>query len=155
MTRRKGDTMIRGRGTRSPYSKRLLTESLISSGFVSRMAQGIAEKVVPKFVTESQKEVHEIAVIIVVRDYEAHKARFYQRYEENPDRSADRYLKRFEAIRNIQGYISNLAHQYDIPLVDNVNLDQTVESTLEEITKKVQKLGIRPTIEHISLLPNA
>jgi 2-phosphoglycerate kinase len=37
--------MIRGRVVRSLYSKRLLTESLISSGFASDMAQEIAEKV--------------------------------------------------------------------------------------------------------------
>jgi len=110
---------------------------------VSIVIEGV--HVVPKFVAEHQKKVHEIIIIITAKDYDAHKARFYQRYEENPDRPSDKYLERFEAIRDIQDYISGLARDHDIPVVDNVNLDETVELTLEEITKKVQKLGIRPT----------
>ena len=45
MAKRKNGIMIRGKGMGSPYSRRLLTESLISSGFVSGMAQEIARKV--------------------------------------------------------------------------------------------------------------
>jgi 2-phosphoglycerate kinase len=112
---------------------------------VSTLIEGV--HVVPKFITQHQKNVHEIAVIIMVEDYEAHRARFYQRYEENQDRPPEKYLSRFEAIRNIQDYVSDLARNYDIPVVDNVNLDETVELTLEEITKKVQQLGIEPRLE--------
>ena len=118
---------------------------------VSTLIEGV--HVVPKFVADHQKKVHEILIIITAEDYEAHKARFYQRYEENEDRPVEKYLSRFEAIRSIQDYISDLANQYGIPVVDNVNLDETVELTLEEITKKVQKLGIRPRLENVS--PNA
>ncbi len=115
---------------------------------VSTLVEGV--HVVPRLVTENQRKVHEIIIIIVAKDYEAHKARFYQRYEENPDRPAEKYLRRFDAIRGIQDYISELAYHYDIPVIDNVNLDQAVESTLEEITKKVQELGIKPRLEYES-----
>ena len=111
---------------------------------VSTVVEGV--HVIPKFVPERQEKVHEIVIIISARDYETHKARFYQRYEENVDRPAERYISHFDAIRSIQDYISKLAQDYNIPVVDNVNLDQTVESTLEEITKAVQKLGIKPEL---------
>ena len=119
---------------------------------VSTLVEGV--HVVPRLVAENQRKVHEIIIIIVAKDYEAHKARFYQRYEENPNRPAEKYLRRFNAIRGIQDYISELAYHYDIPVIDNVNLDQAVESTLEEITKKVQKLGIKPRLGHESLSPD-
>jgi len=109
---------------------------------VSTLIEGV--HVVPKFVAEHQKKVHEIIIMITTRDYEAHRARFYQRYEENPNRPAGKYLERFKAIRDIQDYVSALARDYDIPVVDNVNLDGTVELTLEEITKRVRELGIKP-----------
>jgi len=109
---------------------------------VSTLIEGV--HVVPKFVAEHQKKVHEIIIMITTRDYEAHRARFYQRYEENPNRPAEKYLERFKAIRDIQDYVSALARDYDIPVVDNVNLDGTVELTLEEITKRVRELGIKP-----------
>jgi 2-phosphoglycerate kinase len=112
---------------------------------VSTVVEGV--HVIPKSMPERQEKVHEIVIIISARDYETHKARFYQRYEENIDRPADRYISHFDAIRSIQDYISKLAQDYNIPVVDNVNLDQTVESTLEEITKAVRKLGIKPELE--------
>ncbi len=112
---------------------------------VSTVVEGV--HVIPKFVPGRQEKVHEIVIIISARDYETHKARFYQRYEENIDRPAERYISHFDAIRSIQDYISKLAQDYSIPVVDNVNLDQTVESTLEQITRAVQKLGIKPELE--------
>jgi 2-phosphoglycerate kinase len=112
---------------------------------VSTVVEGV--HVIPKSMPERQEKVHEIVIIISARDYETHKARFYQRYEENIDRPADRYISHFDAIRSIQDYISKLAQDYNIPVVDNVNLDQTVESTLEEITKAVRELGIKPELE--------
>ncbi|MFC1713343.1 hypothetical protein ACFL6S_06740 [Candidatus Poribacteria bacterium] len=63
--------------------------------------------------------------------------------------------RRKNAIRGIQSFISDLARQCDIPVIDNVNLDQTIDQALEEITKRVQKLGIRPRLEYGSLPPNA
>jgi len=113
---------------------------------VSTLIEGV--HVVPNFVSEKMS-VHEILVIIAVKDYEVHRARFYQRYEENEERPPERYLKRFEAIRGIQDYISEIAGQHNIPVIDNVNLDQTVELTLEAITKAVQELGIKPRLEQM------
>ena len=112
---------------------------------VSTVVEGV--HVIPKSMPERQEKVHEIVIIISARDYETHKARFYQRYEENIDRPAERYISHFDAIRSILDYISMLAQYYNIPVVFNVNLVQTVESTLEEITEAVQKLGIKPELE--------
>ena len=93
---------------------------------------------IPNPIEKDQKKVHEIIIVITVEDYEAHRARFCQRYEENPDRPAGKYLEHFEAIRDIQVYISKLVRDFNIPIINNINLDETVELTLEEITKGVQ-----------------
>jgi 2-phosphoglycerate kinase len=118
---------------------------------VSTLVEGV--HVVPQFVSESQNKVHEIMIIITANDYKTHRARFYQRYEENENRPADKYISHFEAIREIQEYISKLARDYGILIIDNINLDQTVELTLEEITKEVRGLGIKLSLENESLLP--
>lgn len=112
---------------------------------VSTVIEGV--HVVPKFLQDHQQGIHDIAIVIVVKDYKSHKARFSQRYEENQDRPAEKYLSHFDDIRTIQDYIIDLAKCHDVPVIDNVNLDQTIEQALEEITKKVQKLGIKPGLE--------
>lgn len=119
---------------------------------ISTLIEGV--HVIPN-IPERKKKVHEIVIIIAVSDYETHKARFSQRYEENQDRPAEKYLCRFDAIRSIQGYISDMARDHDIPVIDNMNLDQTVDQALEAITEKVQKLGIKPRLGYESLPPNA
>jgi len=113
---------------------------------VSTLIEGV--HIVPNFVAKNQEEVHEVFLVITVKKYEAHKARFYQRYEENPNRESEKYLSRFNAIREIQTYVSDSAHQHNIPVINNMNLDQAVDSALEEITKAVQKLGIEIETEH-------
>ena len=116
---------------------------------VSTLIEGV--HVVPRFISDCQKGIHEIVIVIVARDRETHRARFDQRFEENQERPAEKYITRFDAIRSIQDYVSSLARDNDIPVIDNVNLDQTVELTLEEITKKVQKLGIKPRPEWMTV----
>ena len=121
---------------------------------VSTLIEGV--HVVPKFIAEHQKKVHETIIVIRVNNYKAHRARFYQRYEENPNRETEKYLSRFEAIRDIQDYVSGLAQKHNIPVINNVNLDQAVESTLEEITKQVQKkLGTKLGMERGALSSDA
>ena len=82
MARRKSTTIIRGRVSESSYSKRLLAESLISSGFVSNMARAIAERVESELdkidapsITKS--ELREIVHSIVNRDYGEEYAKQY------------------------------------------------------------------------------
>ena len=116
---------------------------------VSTLIEGV--HVVPRFISDCQKGIHEIAIVIVAKDRETHRARFNQRFEENQERPAEKYLSRFDAIRSIQDYVSSLARDNDIPVIDNVNLDQTIELTLEEITRKVQELGIKPRPEWMTV----
>lgn len=110
---------------------------------ISTVIEGV--HVVPRCFPE-HSGVHEIIIIIAVDDLNAHKARFYQRYENNIDRPPEKYVSHFEAIRDIQEYISKMARNCNIPVINNVNLDETVDLTLEEITKKVKELGIEPRI---------
>lgn len=112
---------------------------------ISTVIEGV--HVVPKCFSE-HTGVHEIIIIIAVDDFNAHKARFYQRYENNVDRPPEKYVSRFEAIRDIQEYISKMAKNCNVPVINNVNLDQTVELTLEEITKRVKELGIEPRSDY-------
>ena len=45
-----------------------------------------------------------------------------------------------------------MAKKCNIPVIDNVNLDETIELTLEEITKQVKELGIKPDLDYEATL---
>ncbi len=82
MSKRKNGTMILGRAMGSPYSRRLLTESLISLGFVSRMAQEIARKVEAELeeldaASITKSRLREIVHSVVNEDYGEDYARQY------------------------------------------------------------------------------
>ena len=104
---------------------------------VSTLIEGV--HVIPRPPRESE-DIHEITIMIAVRDSDAHKARFCQRYEENERRPMTQYLSHFKAIRRIQDHIIRLAEKYNIPVIDNVNLDEAVDIAMEEVTSEVEKI---------------
>ncbi|MGH2732127.1 MAG: AAA family ATPase [Actinomycetota bacterium] len=70
-----------------------------------------------------------VPVVITVSDEEAHRSHFHLRMMETPSRPRDRYLSGFDKIRAIQSYISGLARERGVPVVEMFELD----SALQEI----------------------
>ncbi|MCK5558341.1 MAG: hypothetical protein KAJ01_08185, partial [Candidatus Hydrogenedentes bacterium] len=72
--------------------------------------------------------------IVTTEDEVAHRNRFHARSKKVLDRRAQKYLENFESIRKIQDYIVERARQHNVPMFDNVHLDNTVLSIIHLLT---------------------
>lgn len=76
---------------------------------------------------ERMSEVVLLSMVVAVSDPNLHKSHFLVREQETSGRRAiARYLRHFEEIRKIQGFILERARAEETLVVDNVNIDDTV-----------------------------
>jgi 2-phosphoglycerate kinase len=90
------------------------------------------------------KEFYNKAVIenfiIIVRDEDIHREHFIKRtYETQGSRPMEKYLKHLKNIRQIQGYIEELAIKNNVKILDNNNLDNTINTVMDLMFQRVKK----------------
>lgn len=79
-------------------------------------------------------------IVISVQDSEIHKGHFTKRtIETQGSRPMKRYIKHLDKIIMIQNYIEELAKKHGIKIIQNYNLDNTVNEVLELIFQRVKK----------------
>jgi 2-phosphoglycerate kinase len=79
-------------------------------------------------------------VVISVPDREMHKEHFSKRtLETQGSRPVKRYINNIDKIHMIQEYIEELARENGVPIIENYNLDDTVNSVLEILFQRVKK----------------
>lgn len=76
--------------------------------------------------------------VITVRGRKDLEARFYERarYSKRP---ADYYLKHLDAIIEIQEFIVERANEHGIPVINNVELEKTVNEIMEDIMERLME----------------
>ncbi|WP_297093066.1 2-phosphoglycerate kinase [Thermococcus sp.] len=76
--------------------------------------------------------------VITVRRRKDLEARFYERarYSKRP---ADYYLKHLDAIIEIQEFIVERAKEHGIPVINNVELEKTVNEIMEDIMERLME----------------
>lgn len=75
-----------------------------------------------------------VQLVIGVDDEESHLSHFYIREAQTDgNRPHTRYRDNFVNIRTLGGYIEDLAHEHDIPVIYSVQLDKTVSEVLEHV----------------------
>ena len=76
--------------------------------------------------------------VITVRGRKDLEARFYERarYSKRP---ADYYLKHLDAIIEIQEFIVERAKEHGIPVINNVELEKTVNEIMEDIMERLME----------------
>jgi len=76
--------------------------------------------------------------VITVRGRKELEARFYERgrYSKRP---ADYYLEHIEAILEIQDFIVEKAKEHGIPVINNVELEETVNAIMEDIMERLME----------------
>ncbi len=100
---------------------------------VSMIIDGV--HIVPGFIRKKYFRTAYTALLLVsTEDEVAHRNRFHARSKEVLDRRAQKYLENFESIRKIQDYIVERARQHNVPMFDNVHLDNTVLSIIHLLT---------------------
>ena len=78
--------------------------------------------------------------IIIVKDEDIHREHFIKRtYETQGSRPMEKYLKHLKNIRQIQEYIVDLAEKNNVKILDNNNLDNTINTVMDLMFQRVKK----------------
>jgi len=109
---------------------------------VSMIVDGV--HLVPGFIRKGYfRAAHTALLIVTTEDEAAHRNRFYTRNDEARDRRAQKYVDNFESIRKIQDFVVGSARRQNVPIFDNVHLDNTVLSIIHFLTDFI-KAAKRP-----------
>jgi len=120
----------------------------VSAGVYALMDRALNEKIstildgvhlVPGFIKRDYGgDALVCKLVITTEDEDVHRERFLIRSEQTSTRSADKYLKNFEAIRRIQDFIVLQAHMHGVPVFDNESFDQTVTTIVKYLTDLIK-----------------
>lgn len=94
---------------------------------------------IPGIADKFKDRAYVVHVLLTTLDEEMHKSRFKSR-EKSSNRVEKKYLKNFKAIRKIQEFLLSSAKEKGIPVVENIDFDQTRDEVLKKITDKLVEL---------------
>ncbi|AAL80202.1 2-phosphoglycerate kinase [Pyrococcus furiosus DSM 3638] len=77
--------------------------------------------------------------MIVARSREELEARFYERTRYSK-RSAQYYISHLDEIMEIQEYLIKKAREYRVPIIENVELEKTISTIMEDIMEKTVEI---------------
>ena len=103
---------------------------------VSLVVEGI--HLIPGVADLFKDKAHVVHIILTTLDEELHRGRFSSR-EKSSQRTSKKYLKNFKAIRKIQDFIYQKAKEKDVPVVENIDFDETRKRALDIITEQLLK----------------
>jgi 2-phosphoglycerate kinase len=75
-----------------------------------------------------------VETVITVEETEQHRAHFSHRTRERP---AERYVRHLNEIRKLQDFLVERAHVYEVPVLENSGLDQTLAQVMELVLDAV------------------
>ena len=84
-------------------------------------------------------DAHVVFQVVATLDREAHRKRFSVRYKRARDREPTRYLRHFREIVQIQDHILEEADRYELPIIDNVNKEETILSVIRSVLASIQR----------------
>jgi 2-phosphoglycerate kinase len=82
---------------------------------------------------------HVIFIVMASLDAEQYRAHFTTRAVREQQRAPDRYLPHFDAILAIQDHILAQAELYELPIIDNVQLDETILAVVRSVIGTLKK----------------
>lgn len=93
---------------------------------------------------ERMSEVVLLAMVVAVSDPDLHRSHFLVREQETSGRRAiARYLKNFDEIRKIQDFILERARAEGTLIIENVNIDETVNLVVDALYDVIEKDAAR------------
>jgi 2-phosphoglycerate kinase len=79
-------------------------------------------------------------VIVEIADEDVHRVHFHVRdITTGGIRPMDKYLERMEDIRRIQTYIVGRAQREGVPVVENANVERTIDSVIEIVMQSAER----------------
>jgi 2-phosphoglycerate kinase len=110
----------------------------------SAIVEGV--HMVPGFVDPApyQDRILAVPVVLIVEDRDAHRGHFAARAQDDAStRPFHRYLRGFDNIRKVQGYIKEQAESHGVPVIVNDSLDQTVSALIDLVVERATE-RLRP-----------
>lgn len=86
--------------------------------------------------SEEYPEALMVGLVVATSDEQMHRDRFQIRQGQAHSRLSSKYLRYFSAIRSIQGYLVDRAYKAAWPVIENMNLDETVLAALQLLTEQ-------------------
>ena len=109
-----------------------IIERSIKEG-ISIIIEGV--HIVPGFISEDLLRDNNIIMFtLTVDDSETHKQRFFTRCRQPwVKRSLEKYMENFDRIRKIQGFLVEQAEINDVPVINNVDVKETIDIMIKDI----------------------
>lgn len=82
-----------------------------------------------------EREAITVPIVVAVEDVDVHQSYLVTRSHGTPSRPPERYLKRFDEIRRIQGEVVRRAQEQGVPMVYATTPDATVDAALAIVEK--------------------
>ena len=97
---------------------------------------------VPGFLeTIESTEAVIVPLLINVEDEDLHRSHFYRRGRDTSKRDGDRYLNAFKKIRRIQKYMVNSARMRGVPVIEHVDLDNSLTEVIDHVLQKALEIA--------------
>jgi 2-phosphoglycerate kinase len=105
---------------------------------ISIVIEGV--HIVPGFVREDLVNKENVAMfVLTLSDKEVHRGRFYSRCRQLwARRPLKRYMEYFDAIRRTHKYFESQANKNHIPVIENIDVTNTIDSIIETLTKSME-----------------
>ena len=82
-----------------------------------------------------------VHVVVEIADEDVHRVHFHVRdVSTGGIRAMDKYLERLDDIRRIQTYIVGRARRESVPVVENANVERTVDEVIEIVMRSAERL---------------
>jgi 2-phosphoglycerate kinase len=82
-----------------------------------------------------------VPVVVEIADEDVHRIHFYVRdVTTGGVRGMDKYLDRLGDIRRIQTYIVGRARRQDVPVVENANVERTIDQVIQLVVQAAERL---------------
>ena len=81
-----------------------------------------------------------VHVVVAIDDEEAHRMHFHVRDATTGGiRAMDKYLSHLDDIRRLQTYIAGRARREGVPVVENANVDRTIDQVIELVMQAAER----------------
>jgi 2-phosphoglycerate kinase len=87
-----------------------------------------------------QRDAQVVFLVVGTLDPGALRTRFSARAVRARDRGSDRYLNHLDEILAIQAHILEEADRCELPIVDNIDFEETVKAVIRSVIGRLQKL---------------
>lgn len=96
--------------------------------------------ILPSILTDELLQNPTVNIVFLSMDSEeVHKERIKRRAEYS-SRPVDSYMREFDKIRSIQNFIVEQGSSRSLPVIDNLDVDKSVEQIIKKVTINVQSL---------------